>query len=182
MTARSTDKSEMDGIAAIEARVSEIRARLAQLNPAPPAQPPVRDFAAVLSAAMQPTRGAAGLAGSTGAADGIDSWIQQAIDATGVPQSWAAGLRTIAEHESGLNPRAFNGNDHTASGASQTVVGLMQMLPSTFAAHALPGHNDISNPVDNLIAAIGYIRGRYGDPSNTPGLKSLAAGGRYRGY
>ena len=80
----------MDGIAAIEARVSEIRARLAQLNPAPPAQPPVRDFAAVLSAAMQPTRGASAtsaLGESRGTAGGVDGWIQEAIDATGVSQS-----------------------------------------------------------------------------------------------
>jgi hypothetical protein len=175
----------MDGIAAIEARVSEIRARMAQLNPAPPpAQAATTDFASVLSAAMQPGRSAAAVNGPQGAsASGtVDSWIQAAIDATGVPQSWASGLRTIAEHESGLDPRAFNGNDRTAGGGSQTVAGLMQMLPSTFAAHAQPGHNDIFHPVDNLISAIGYIRGRYGDPSNTPGLKSLAAGGRYRGY
>ena len=172
----------MDGIAAIEARVSEIRAQLAQLNPAPPAQSGTTDFASVLSAAMPPTRGAAGVDGTTGTAGTVDSWIQAAIDATGIPQSWASGLRTIAERESGLDPKAFNGNDRTATGGSQTVAGLMQMLPSTFAAHAQPGRNDIFNPVDNLIAAIGYIRGRYGDPSNTPGLKSLAAGGRYRGY
>jgi soluble lytic murein transglycosylase-like protein len=173
----------MDGIAAIEARVSEIRAQLAQLNPAPgPAQAATRDFASVLSTAMQPSRGVAAVNGAAGAPGAVDSWIQAAIDATGVPQSWASGLQTIAEHESGLDPKAFNGNDRTASGGSQTVAGLMQMLPSTFAAHAQPGHNDIFNPVDNLIAAIDYIRGRYGDPSSTPGLKSLAAGGRYRGY
>jgi soluble lytic murein transglycosylase-like protein len=172
----------MDGIAAIEARVSEIRAKLAQLDPAPPVQPPVRDFAAVLGAAMQSAPGAPGGPRTTAAAGTVDSWIQAAIEATGVPQSWAAGLRTIAQHESGFNPKAFNGNDRTAKGGSQTVIGLMQMLPSTFAAHAQPGHKDIFNPVDNLIAAIGYIRSRYGDPSNTPGLKSLAGGGRYRGY
>jgi hypothetical protein len=175
-------KVGMDGIAAIEARVSEIRAQLAQLNPAPPVQAPARDFAAVLGAAMQPASGAAGGPRTTAAAGTVESWIQAAIEATGVPPSWAPGLRTIAEHESVFNPKAFNGNDRTANGGSQTVMGLMQMLPSTFAAHAQPGHKDILNPVDNLIAAIGYIRGRYGDPSNTPGLKSLAAGGRYRGY
>ena len=171
----------MDGIAAIEARVSEIRSRLAQLNPAPPVQPPVRDFAAVLGAAMQPASASASAPRAV-AAGTVDSWIEAAIDATGVPKSWAAGLRTMAQHESGFNPKAFNGNDRTANGGSQTVMGLMQMLPSTFAAHAQLGHKDIMNPVDNLIAAIGYIRSRYGDPSNTPGLKSLAGGGRYRGY
>ncbi|HET9772615.1 MAG TPA: transglycosylase SLT domain-containing protein, partial [Acidimicrobiia bacterium] len=61
-------------------------------------------------------------------------------------------------------------------------LGLMQMLPSTFAAHAVPGHGNILDPVDNLMAAIGYIRSRYGDPSSTPGLRALARGERYVGY
>jgi SLT domain-containing protein len=58
----------------------------------------------------------------------------------------------------------------------------MQMLPSTFAAHAVPGHGDIFDPVDNLMAAIGYIRSRYRDPWSTPGLRALARGERYVGY
>ena len=58
----------------------------------------------------------------------------------------------------------------------------MQMLPSTFAAHAQPGHTDILDPVDNLSAAIDYIRDRYGDPSSTPGLWALARGAHYVGY
>jgi SLT domain-containing protein len=58
----------------------------------------------------------------------------------------------------------------------------MQMLPATFQANAAPGHGDIYNPVDNLMAAIRYIQRRYGDPWNTPGLRSMAGGGRYRGY
>ena len=58
----------------------------------------------------------------------------------------------------------------------------MQMLPSTFAAHAQPGHADILDPVDNLSAAIDYIKDRYGDPSNTPGLRALARGDHYVGY
>jgi SLT domain-containing protein len=58
----------------------------------------------------------------------------------------------------------------------------MQMLPSTFAAHAQPGHGNILDPVDNLTAAIDYIRRRYGDPSSTPGLRALARGDRYVGY
>jgi SLT domain-containing protein len=91
-------------------------------------------------------------------------------------------LKTIAQHESAFNPAATNGNDPVGNGRYQRVVGLMQMLPSTFAAHAAPGHSDIYNPVDNLVAAIRYIQRRYGDPTNTPGLRSMARGGSYRGY
>lgn len=40
----------------------------------------------------------------------------------------------------------------------------MQTLPSTFKANAAPGLTDIYNPVHNLVAAINYIKGRYGHP------------------
>ncbi len=58
----------------------------------------------------------------------------------------------------------------------------MQTIPSTFSSNAFPGHNNILNPVDNILAAINYIKGRYGDISNHPGLKSMARGGPYVGY
>jgi SLT domain-containing protein len=91
-------------------------------------------------------------------------------------------LKTIAEHESGLDPSATNGHDPVGDGTYQQVVGLMQMLPSTFRANAAPGHSDIYNPVDNLIASIRYIQRRYGAPTNTPGLRSMMRGGPYQGY
>jgi soluble lytic murein transglycosylase-like protein len=156
----------MDGIAAIEARVAEICARFAP--PPPPATPAAGDaFAAHLRTAM-----------GTGS---VDTWIDEAIARTGVPDSWAPALKTIAQHESSLDPAAANLG---ASGGNpaQAPLGLMQMLPSTFAAHAQPGRGDILDPVDNLTAAIDYIRDRYGDPASTPGLRALARGEHYRGY
>jgi hypothetical protein len=160
----------MDGIAAIEARVVEICQRFAPPPapaPAPPAVAAGSSFDAHLRRAM-----------GTG---NVDGWIAEAIARTGVPASWAPALRTIAEHESSLNPAAAN---LAASGGdlAKTPLGLMQMLPSTFAAHAQPGQGNILDPVDNLTAAIDYIRRRYGDPSSTPGLRALARGERYVGY
>ena len=158
----------MESIAAVQARIAEICQRVAQLSPppTPPSQPPER-FEAVLATH------------TSGSDTQVDGWIRQAMAATGVPPGWAQGLRAIAEHESGFDATATNtqaavGGEHAA--------GLMQMLPSTFRAHAAPGHADIYNPVDNLIAAIRYIGARYGDPGATPGLRSLAHGGPYRGY
>src|ERR1041385_7117818 len=56
------------------------------------------------------------------------------------------------------------------------------MIPSTFAAHALPGHGNILSPVDNISSAIEYIIGRYGDVFHVPGILALNAGKPYIGY
>jgi soluble lytic murein transglycosylase-like protein len=157
----------MDGIAAIEARVAEICARFAP--PPPPAATPAAGdaFAAHLRTALGPGN--------------VDAWIDEAIARTGVPTSWAPGLKTIAQHESSLNPAAANLSASNGD-LAKTPLGLMQMLPSTFAAHAQAGRGDILDPVDNLTAAIDYIKDRYGDPASTPGLAALARGEHYRGY
>jgi soluble lytic murein transglycosylase-like protein len=175
----------MDGIAAVEARVAEIGQRFAP-PPAAPVSPAGTDFAAALRTAMglAPAGAAAtGAPGAAGTAAGgtADQWIAEAIARTGAPPSWAPALKTIAEHESSLNPAAAN-VAASAGNLAATPLGLMQMLPSTFAAHAQPGRTNILDPVDNLSAAIDYIKDRYGDPANTPGLRALAAGGRYVGY
>ena len=181
----------MDGIAAVQARVAEICQRFAPPAVPPAATAPTGDaFAAHLRRALGavgPGADGAGIGGAgaadraAGAAGAADEWIAEAIARTGAPASWAPGPRAIAEHESSLNPAAAN---VTASGGNPaaTPLGLMQMLPSTFAAHAQPGHTDILDPVDNLSAAIDYIRDRYGDPSSTPGLRALARGAHYVGY
>jgi SLT domain-containing protein len=58
----------------------------------------------------------------------------------------------------------------------------MQTIPSTFNAHALPGHGNITNPVDNIIAGTRYAISRYGSTSNVPGVKAVRSGGSYVGY
>jgi len=177
----------MDGIAAVEARVAEILGRFGVAPPAAPASPGAagNDFAAALRTAMGlgPTGTAPGTApaGTAPAGGDADGWIAAALARTGAPASWAPALKAIAEHESSLDPSAAN---LAASGGNPaaTPLGLMQMLPSTFAAHAQPGHTNILDPVDNLSAAIDYIKDRYGDPADTPGLRALARGAGYVGY
>ena len=144
MTA-AAENGGVDGIAAIEARMAEINQRIAQLTGAPPVQN--GRLAAVLATAVDRQRttavgGGMGLSQSP-ATTQMDNWLRQAIAVTGVPASWAPALKTIAEHESGLNPNATNGHDPVGNGRYQRVVGLMQMLPSTFQANAAPGHTDI---------------------------------------
>jgi SLT domain-containing protein len=58
----------------------------------------------------------------------------------------------------------------------------MQTIPSTFAAHALPGHTDIWNPVDNIASATRYAIARYGSIDRVPGILSLNSGHGYKGY
>ncbi len=58
----------------------------------------------------------------------------------------------------------------------------MQTIDPTFDAHALPGHTDIWNPVDNIVAGVAYTFDRYRSLENHPGLASIAAGGGYQPY
>lgn len=105
--------------------------------------------------------------GPVNAPQGVMSSLMAAISLTGVPASWLQPLLYIQQHENAAgdpsiqNPAAVNGEHAT---------GLMQLLPSTFAANKLPGLDDITSPLDNAVAAIRYIQARYGDPWHTPWL------------
>jgi soluble lytic murein transglycosylase-like protein len=90
-------------------------------------------------------------------------------------------IATIIEHESSGNPAAVNDWDsNAAKGIPST--GLMQTIPPTFEQWHLPGHDQILDPVDNIIAGVRYAIARYGSVSRVPGVVSLAAGEGYRGY
>lgn len=96
--------------------------------------------------------------GSTGATPEIMAAIRQAMSIVGVPDSWLGPLLTLISRESSFNPRAYNGE----LGAS----GLMQTIPSTFAAYHLDPWNYIFGPLDNVIAGLRYILSRYGSIFN----------------
>jgi len=120
--------------------------------------------------------------GGMGAADGqVQKWLMAAVMVTGTPASWLEPLATIAMKESGGNPFAQNNWDINAQRGIPSK-GLMQTIGPTFNAYALPGMNNIYNPVHNAAAAIRYINARYGSVFNVPGIKSMASGGGYRGY
>jgi tape measure domain-containing protein len=126
--------------------------------------------------------GAGGTFGTpVGVPGNVTSWILAAMALTQVPGSWLGALTTIAMHESGGNPNAINLTDINAINGIPSQ-GLFQTIPPTFAAHALPGHGNILNPIDNAAAAIEYILGRYGSVFNVPGIASMARGGPYVGY
>ncbi|MCA1189297.1 MULTISPECIES: transglycosylase SLT domain-containing protein [unclassified Saccharopolyspora] len=133
---------------------------------------------------MSPPNTGPGLDGAP--TDPVDGWISQAtavLEANGVPREQIdpSALRTIILHESGGDPAAANGWDSNAAAGTPSK-GLMQTIDPTFHSYAVPGHQDIWNPVDNIVAATRYSIDRYGSISNVPGVQGVSSGGSYEGY
>lgn len=118
--------------------------------------------------------------------DQVDRWINRAIDIlrqnnVEITHEKRDEIRTIIEKESSGDPRAINLWDSNAAKGIPSK-GLMQTIDPTFDAHKLAGHDDIYNPVDNIIAGVRYTLDRYGSFDEHPGLASMAGGGDYQGY
>ncbi|MBS2029769.1 MAG: LysM peptidoglycan-binding domain-containing protein [Deltaproteobacteria bacterium] len=116
----------------------------------------------------------------------VGSWIAQAqtiLEQSGIPASKmnARDIATIIQHESGGNPNAENKWDSNWK-AGHPSIGLMQTIGPTFDHYKLPGHNDIRNPVDNIIAGVRYAIARYGSISDVPGVVRVNRGLSYVGY
>ncbi len=119
--------------------------------------------------------------GGVAASGSVRKWIMSAMSLTGTPMSWLPALTTIAMKESNGNPRTINLWDSNAKRGIPSK-GLMQTIDPTFNAYKMKGMNDIWNPVHNAIAAIRYIKARYGTVFNTPGIRSMSRNGPYKGY
>jgi hypothetical protein len=87
----------------------------------------------------------------------------------------------VALHESGGDPGASNGWDSNAAAGTPSE-GIAQTIGPTFSAYAVPGHHDIWNPVDNMVAAFRYAISRYGSMSDIPGVVAVRQGQPYVGY
>lgn len=116
----------------------------------------------------------------------VGKWIAQAQEILakhGIPYSKmnAKDLNIIIQHESSGNPNAQNNWDSNAA-AGHPSIGLMQTIGPTFNAYKLPGHGNIRNPVDNIIAGVRYAVSRYGSISNVPGVVDVHHGRPYVGY
>ena len=92
-----------------------------------------------------------------------------------------AAIATIIARESGGDPDAINTWDANAERGTPSQ-GLMQTIGPTFEAYKLPGHDEITDPVDNIIAGVRYAVDRYGSVSAVPGVEALARGDAYVGY
>jgi WXG100 family type VII secretion target len=116
----------------------------------------------------------------------VADWIRQAVEilrAQGYPvdKMNADDIWMIIQHESGGNPHAINTWDSNAA-AGHPSKGLMQTIDPTFDRWSLPGHKDVYNPVDNIIAAVRYAIERYGSVSGVPGVRGTKNGSGYVGY
>jgi SLT domain-containing protein len=116
----------------------------------------------------------------------VQTWIAQAnqiLLAHGTPAGDLdpADQWLIIRHESGGNPLAENRSDSNFV-AGHPSKGIMQTIDSTFRANALPGHEDIWMPVDNIIAGSLYAIRRYGSIRNVPGVVAVHEGRPYVGY
>lgn len=98
----------------------------------------------------------------TGVARWRDS-VVKALEANGIEANNFRVSKILAtiQKESGGNPNAQNNWDINAKMGDPSI-GLMQTIGRTFNAYKHPGHNNIRNGYDNLLAAINYIKHRYG--------------------
>ncbi|WP_332407178.1 phage tail tape measure protein [Pseudolactococcus laudensis] len=99
---------------------------------------------------------------------GVQRWssqVKQALAANGLSTERDMIdriLRQIATESSG-NEKAVQGDIGDINNATGDLAkGLMQTISSTFNAYKFPGHGDIFNGYDNLLAAINYAKNRYG--------------------
>lgn len=119
-------------------------------------------------------------AGGSGTGDpggaGVQRWksdVKSALSELGLSTSANMVSRVLRQinTESGGNPKAMGGTDGLADGHAE---GLMQVKPGTFRAYHLPGHGNIWNGYDNMLAGLNYAKHRYGS-----GLSFLGNGHGY---
>lgn len=108
--------------------------------------------------------------GANPGGSGVQRWkpyVIQALKANGFDASdyqVAAWLKVI-QRESNGNPNAINLWDSNAK-AGIPSMGLVQTIGPTFNAYKFPGHNDVYNGYDDLLAGIHYMKAIYGSGSS----------------
>ena len=108
---------------------------------------------------------------------GVDRWRPYALRALQMlhlSESLVDKVLRQIKTESGGNPQAKQPGADPDGDGSGPAMGLMQTKRSTFDAYKLPGHGNLWNGFDDLLAGLNYAKHRYGD--------SLSALGNGHGY
>lgn len=92
----------------------------------------------------------------------LAAWMSEALKKKGLmnPGNLASGIARALK-ESGGDPNIVQ-QVHDVNSGGNEARGLMQVIPSTFKANMEPGHGNIFDPVDNILASINYTLKRYG--------------------
>lgn len=106
--------------------------------------------------------------GSVETGGGAERWrgtITDALKRAGLPTTSGyvdAWLRQV-QSESGGNPRAVQNGYVDVNTGGNEAAGLLQVIPSTFAAYRDPSlPNDRFNPLSSAVAGMRYAKSRYG--------------------
>lgn len=104
----------------------------------------------------------------------VDQWVDQALTVLrqdGVPAELLDRQDVVAliERESAGDPRYVDWQADEASRVGPPI-GLLQTIQPVFDTYHLPGHDDIYNPVDNIVAGLRYALDNYGSLTDTPAL------------
>lgn len=111
------------------------------------------------------------------AGSGVDRWrpyVARALDMLHLSSSLVDKVLRQIQTESRGNPHAKQPGADPDGDGSGPALGLMQTKRKTFDAYKIPGHGDLWNGFDDLLAGLNYARHRYGD--------SLSALGQGHGY
>jgi Transglycosylase SLT domain len=125
-------------------------------------KPPVINLPPVAFRVTPGRASTGGIASGVKLSGGVDQWIAQAYKILGVPLTAQAlaNERYLINKESSGNPNAVNNWDINAKRGDPSI-GIEQTTGSTFRRYMLPGHGNIRNPVDNILASLRYRLGRY---------------------
>lgn len=102
--------------------------------------------------------------------------VKKALGILGLSTSASMVNRVLRQinTESGGNPKAKQSGADPDGDGSGPALGLMQTKRSTFNSYKLPGHGNLWNGLDDIIAGINYAKHRYGS-----GLSFLGNGHGY---